>query len=104
METVQNSTQNKKKYRASESWPKSPWSWDAESSERWCQLSFLLCRGSSRGPQMCQMVMNGTDFYPAPAPPCHPRVSVSRRNAECFTLFLGLNFFRLELNQVGRKF
>lgn len=23
---------------------------------------------------------------------------------ECFTLFLGLNFFRLELNQVGRKF
>lgn len=38
-------------------------------------------------------------FYTAPAPPAESQLL----QAERFTLFLGLNFFKLELNQVGRK-
>jgi hypothetical protein len=62
---------------------------------------FLLLGFIQRTPD----VPNGDEwpgFYTAPAPPCQLRVSFSRQNA--LQLFLGLNFFRLELNQVGRKF
>lgn len=51
-------------------------------------------------PQMSRMRMNAQTL--SSASPTLPAES-QLLQAECVALFLGLNFFKLELNQVGRK-
>lgn len=103
METVQSSTQNKKKYRASPGLshlgPGMPSHQNAGAS-----LPSSCTGVHPEDPRCAKWWWTAQISTQPPDPPCHRRVSASRQNAECLTLFLGLNLLRLELNQVGRKF